>query len=152
MATLRNKANIGLAMMVLLAITLTTGIILHLKKHGILIEPRYVIKIIHWLCGFAMSLLAFVHWRQFERALTAMRNKVKWFHASTTLLKIMLILTVATGAVKLLSPVKIPHLGLWHYGMGIIMGIAAVAHLFRGIPSWNRMRKAGKQAVAPHQD
>lgn len=141
MANLRQKANMGTAMMILLAVTLIAGVTLHLKKHGILIEPRYAIKIIHWLCGFTMCGIAFVHWRQFDKALTAVKNKVKWFYASTTLLKLMLVMTVLTGAVKLLSPVKIPHLGLWHYAFGIVLGLSAIIHLVRGVPSWMRMRK-----------
>lgn len=141
MANLQQKANVGTAMMILFAVTLLSGIILHLKKHGILIEPRNVIKIVHWTCGFAMGLLAFVHWRQFGKVLSAMKDRVKWFYASTTLLKVMLILTFATGAIKLLSPIKIPNLGLWHYGMGIIMGITIIIHLIRGIPTWKRLYK-----------
>lgn len=141
MANLKQKANMGTAMMILLAVTLITGVTLHLKKHGILVEPRYVIKIIHWLCGFTMCGIAFVHWRQFGRALTAIKNKVKWFYASTSLLKLMLVLTFLTGLVKLLSPVKIPDLGLWHYAFGIVLGVSAIIHLVRGVPSWRRMKK-----------
>lgn len=142
MASFRQKTDIGMAMMILFAITIITGIILHLKKHGILIEPRAVIKVIHWACGFGMSVLAAIHWKQFNKALSALKNKVRWFYASTSFLKVFLILTFATGAVKLLSPVKIPHLGLWHYGIGIIMGVTAIIHLLRGIPAWRRIRKA----------
>lgn len=133
-----------MAMMILFAIILSSGIILHLKKHGILIEPRYLIKIIHWSCGFAMGVLVVVHWRQFGKVLSAMKSKVRWFYVSTTLLKLMLVLTVASGAVKLFSPVKIPHLGLWHYGFGVVMSIVAIIHLFKGIPYWNKIRKAAK--------
>ena len=141
MAALRQKADMGTAMMILFAATLITGFTLHLKKHGILIEPRYLIKIIHWLCGFAMCLIAFVHWRQFGKALTAIRHKVKWFYVSTSLLKVVLVLTLLTGSVKLLSPVKIPNLGLWHYAFGIATGVTTIIHLVRGIPTWRRIKR-----------
>lgn len=141
MANSRQKADIGMSMTVLLGVTLITGVILHLKKHGVLIEPRSVIKMTHWICGFAMIVLAFIHWKQFDNMLSAMKGKFKWFYATTTLLKITLVLTLLTGVVKLFSPVKIPHLGLWHYGLGIAMSVLAVIHLFCGIPCWNRLRK-----------
>lgn len=141
MANSRQKADIGMSVTVLLGVILITGVILHLKKHGVLIEPRSVIKMTHWICGFAMSVLAFIHWKQFDNMLSAMKSKFKWFYATTTLLKITLVLTLLTGVVKLFSPVRIPHLGLWHYGLGIAMSVLAVIHLFRGIPCWNRLRK-----------
>lgn len=144
MATLKQKTNIGMAMIILFAITIITGIILHLKKHGILIEPRVAIKIIHWICGFALCGLTIIHYNHFNKNLSAMKNKVRWFYASTSFLKIILIITFVTGIVKLLTPVKIPHLGLWHYGIGIVMGVTTIIHLFRGIPLWNRLSKANK--------
>ena len=51
---------------------------------------------------------------------------------------ILFIATLLTGTVKMLSPVKIPHLGLWHYGIGIAMAVTVVIHLIRGIPALNR--------------
>ena len=144
MTSLKLKSNIGMTIIILFAITLISGIILHLKKHGLLIEPRDLIKIIHWVCGFAMSVFTIVHWKQFNKMLSALKNKVKWFYVSTSILKTIFLLTLVTGARKLLSPVKIPHLGLWHYGLGIAMSILIIVHLFRGIPAWIRLRKACK--------
>ena len=40
MATPKSKANVGMALIILFVITLATGVILHLKKHGILIEKE----------------------------------------------------------------------------------------------------------------
>ena len=144
MTSLKLKSNIGMTIIILFAITLISGIILHLKKHGLLIEPRDLIKIIHWVCGFAMSVFTIVHWKQFNKMLSALKNKVKWFYVSTSILKTIFLLTLVTGAIKLLSPVKIPHLVLWHYGLGIAMSILIIVHLFRGIPAWIRLRKACK--------
>ena len=70
-----------------------------------------------------------------------MKAKFLWFWGDTLVVIVFICLTIITGAVKLLSPVKIPHLGLWHYWFGIIMTVAVIVHLFRGIPSWNRLRK-----------
>ncbi|WP_289855831.1 hypothetical protein [uncultured Muribaculum sp.] len=47
---------------------------------------------------------------------------------------VMLAIVFLTGLVKLLSPVKILNLGLWHYWLGIIMSVAAVIHLWRMLP------------------
>ena len=141
MATPKSKANIGMTLVILFAITLVTGIILHLKKHGIIIEPRSVIKIVPWIAGLLMVGLALVHGLQFKKMLSAMKAKFLWFWGDTLVVIVFICLTIITGAVKLLSPVKIPHLGLWHYWFGIIMTVAVIVHLFRGIPSWNRLRK-----------
>ena len=141
MATPKSKANIGMTLVILFAITLVTGIILHLKKHGIIIEPRSVIKIVHWIAGLLMVGLALVHGLQFKKMLSAMKAKFLLCWGDTLVVIVFICLTIITGAVKLLSPVKIPHLGLWHYWFGIIMTVAVIVHLFRGIPSWNRLRK-----------
>lgn len=144
MNTLKLKANIGMAMVILFAITLISGIVLHLKKHGLLIEPRDAIKVVHWTGGFAMCGLAIIHRKQFGQFLAALKHKAKWFYLSTRCLELLLTLVALTGAVKLLSPVKIPNLGLLHYGLGLAMGLAAIVHLLRGLPSWNRLRKTCK--------
>lgn len=141
MTTPKSKANVGITLVLLFAATLATGIILHLKKHGIVVEPRPVIKTVHWAAGFLM--IAFMAWHgvQFRKMLTAMKHKFAWFWGDTWVMIIFAVLTLVTGLVKLLSPVKIPHLGLWHYDFGIIMSVAAAVHLVRGIPSWLRLRK-----------
>ena len=141
MATPKSKANIGMTLVILFAITLVTGIILHLKKHGIIIEPRSVIKIVHWIAGLLMVGLALVHGLQFKKMLSAMKAKFLSFWGDTLVIIVFICLTIISEAVKMLSPVKIPHLGLWHYWFGIIMTVAVIVHLFRGIPSWNRLRK-----------
>lgn len=130
-----------MTLLVLFVITLATGIILHLKKHGIIIEPRPVIKTIHWLAGFSMVGFACWHGIQFKKMLSAMKTRFKWFWGDTWVVIIFICLTFVTGLVKLLSPVKIPHLGLWHYWFGIIMSVVIAIHLIRGIPGWNRLRK-----------
>jgi hypothetical protein len=138
---MKNKALIGLGLVITLAVTLLIGIILHLKSHGIIIQPRGVLKATHWIVGYAMTALLCIHWSQFHKMLTAMKKKFRWFYADARLLVVLFIATLLTGTVKLLSPVKIPHLGLWHYGIGIAMSIAACIHLVRGLPAWNKMRK-----------
>lgn len=138
---MKSKANIGIALVITFAVTLVIGIILHLKSHGIIIQPRGVLKTVHWIFGYVMAALLFIHWAQFQKMLNALKKKFRWFHVDTWLLIILFIATLFTGTVKLLTPVKIPHLGLWHYGLGIAMSITAIIHLVRGLPSWNRMRK-----------
>lgn len=141
MTTPKLKANVGITLVVLFIITVTTGVILHLKKHGIIIEPRSVIKVIHWVAGFLMVGFALWHGIHFRKMLPAMKKKFVWFWGDTWITIVFLVLTFVTGLVKLLSPVKIPNLGLWHYWFGIIMSVAIVIHLFRGLPAWSRLRK-----------
>lgn len=142
---MKTTANIGIALVLTLTVTMVIGIILHLKSHGIIIQPRDVLKNLHWISGYAMTVLLLIHWTQFRKMLNAMKNKFKWFYADTWLLIIFFIATLLTGTFKLLSPVKIPHLGLWHYWIGIAMSITALIHLVRGLPSWKRMRKSGRK-------
>lgn len=88
-----------------------------------------------------MTLLLIVHWTQFRKMLTAMKKKFRWFYADTWLLIVLFLATLLTGTVKLLTPVKIPHLGLWHYGLGLAMGVTAVIHLIRGLPALAKYRR-----------
>lgn len=141
MASPKTKVNVGITLLFLFVITLVSGVILHLKSHGIIIQPRSVIKVVHWVAGFLMATFACWHGIQFRKMLTAMKTKVRWFWGDTWIVILFMCLTVLTGLVKLLSPVKIPHLGLWHYWLGMIMSLAIIVHLFRGIPSLNRLRK-----------
>lgn len=144
---MKTKANIGMALIITFLVTLVIGVILHLKGHGIIVQPRGVLRIAHWIFGYAMTALLFIHWSQFRKMLNALKNKFRWFYADTWLLIILFIATLLTGTVKLLTPVKIPHLGLWHYAIGIAMSVTAVIHLVRGIPSWGRMMKSGKTSA-----
>lgn len=144
MASFKSKTNIAMALMVFFAITLITGIILHLKKHGLLVEPRAVIKILHWVCGLTMCALSVIHYKNSHKMLVALKHKARWFYFATYATEILLLLTFLTGTTKLLSPVKIPHLGLWHYGLGIAMSAVVILHLFRGIPSWIKYRTLTK--------
>ena len=138
---MNTKASIGTALVIAFAVTLIAGIILHLKSHGMVVQPRGVLKITHWIFGYVMTALLVIHWSQFHKILGAMKKRFRWFYADTWLLILFFIATLLTGTVKLLSPVKIPHLGLWHYWFGIAMSITALIHLRRGLPSWNRLRK-----------
>ena len=139
---MKTKTDIGTALAIAFAATLITGILLHLKSHGIIIQPRAFLKTAHWISGYAMSAFLLIHWIQFRKMLNALKQKFRWFYADTWLLIILFIATLLTGSIKLLSPVKIPHLGLWHYGIGLAMSIAAFIHLVRGLPAWHRMRKS----------
>lgn len=142
---MKRKADIGILLIITFVVTLITGIMLHLKGHGIIIQPRGTWKLIHWVIGYAMTVFFFLHWSQFSKMLNAIKNRFRWFYADTWLLIVLFIATLITGTVKFLSPVKIPHLGLWHYIIGLAMSVTAIVHLVRGIPAWYRMRKAAKK-------
>ena len=114
-------------------IVAVTGIMLHLKKHGISIEPRYVLKAIHYYAGYLFSLCALLHVQMCLPVLQKMKAK-PWFRRFTWILLGICAALLLTGIVKQFSPVKIPHLGLWHYWFGIIMIVTAVRHLWTALP------------------
>ena len=145
MKTSTQRAAVGTALIILILLTAVTGVILHLKKHGILIEPRAVIKVVHWCSGLLMVVAASIHGALLRGVFTKIRSVFRWFYADTWVVIIFLAATFITGFVKLLSPVKIPHLGLWHYWIGGIMMVAVAIHLVRGIPSLKRMIKASRK-------
>ena len=106
----------------------------HYKKHGIEIEPREVLKVAHAAAGFLMIACALCHvWftSKVFRIVAASRRIFRFF---TCLLEVVLFFVFATGLLKLLSPVRIPHLGLVHYWLGIIMTVSAAVHLFTVLP------------------
>ena len=141
MTTPRLKAKVGITLLILFLVTIVSGIILHLKKHGVIIEPRPVIKTIHWITGFLMVAFTCWHAQQFWKMFSNIRKRYLWFWYDTWAVIFFIGLTFATGLVKLISPVRIPHLGLWHYCLGIVMIVVVAIHLIRGIPGWNRLRK-----------
>lgn len=145
MTPINKKINVGMTLLTLFLITLATGIILHLKKHGIVIEPRPVIKYIHWISGFLMAGFTCWHGSQFWKMFVAFKQRFRWFWLDTIGVIAFTAATVLTGAVKLLSPVKIPHLGLWHYYLGLIMSALIIFHLVKGLPTLSKMMKAGKK-------
>ena len=57
----RYKRIIDTVLTACLVIVAATGIMLHLKKHGIVIEPRAVLKAIHYYAGYLFSLCALLH-------------------------------------------------------------------------------------------
>lgn len=142
MATPKSKAILSMTLVILFAITLVTGKFLHIKKHGIIIELRSVIKIVHWISDLLMVDFASIHSLQFKKIMRAMKAKFLWLWVDTWVVIVFTCLTFITGIAKLLSPVKIIHLGMWHYWFGIIMTAAVLVHLYRGIPSWNRLRRS----------
>ena len=114
-------------------IVAVTGIMLHLKKHGIVIEPRAVLKAIHYYAGYLFSLCALLHVQMCLPVLQKMKAK-PWFRRFTWILLGICAALPLTGIVKQFSPVKIPHLGLWHYWFGIIMIVTAARHLWTALP------------------
>lgn len=129
----RYKRIIDTVLTACLVIVAATGIILHLKKHGIVIEPRAVLKAIHYYAGYLFSLSALLHVQMCLPVLQKMKAK-PWFRRFTWILLGICAALPLTGIVKQFSPVKIPHLGLWHYWFGIIMIVTAVRHLWTALP------------------
>lgn len=139
MTIAHKKVQVGLTLAVLFLMTLVTGIILHLKKHGIIMEPRYIIKLVHCIFGVGMIILGCWHMMQFRKVLSSMKSSFRWFWYDTVALVVFAVLAFVTGAVKLLSPIKIPNLGMWHYVLGIAMAVFVFIHLVRGVPAWIKM-------------
>lgn len=129
----RYKRIIDTMLTACLVIVAATGIMLHLKKHGIVIEPRAVLKAIHYYAGYLFSLCALLHVQMCLPVLQKMKAK-PWFRRFTWILLGICAALPLTGIFKQFSPVKIPHLGLWHYWFGIIMIVTAARHLWTALP------------------
>lgn len=129
----RYKRIIDTVLTACFVIVAVTGIMLHLKKHGIVIEPRAVLKAIHYYAGYLFSLCALLHVQMCLPVLQKMKAK-PWFRRFTWILLGICAALLLTGIVKQFSPVKIPHLGLWHYWFGIIMIVTAARHLWTALP------------------
>ena len=116
-----------------LIIVLVTGIILHLKKHGLLIEPRSVIKVIHWCAGYIFVIMASWHFAIHKKWLGMIHAKQPLYWALLVSLPALVLLTFGTGTVKLLVH-GIRGLGMWHYWLGLIMSAALVLHISKALP------------------
>lgn len=139
--SLKQKGIIGIILIILFLITAVTGIMLHMKSHGIIFQPRGYLKIIHWVCGFAMTIAAYIHGKQFFKMLKGLRKRYKFFNAVTWVFIVAGVITFATGVIKLVSPVKIHGLGLFHYQAGLVMSVAALLHLIHALPTLPRYFK-----------
>ena len=129
----RYKRIIDTVLTACLVIVAATGIMLPLKQRGIVLEPRAVLKAIHYYAGYLFSLCALLHVQMCLPVLQKMKAK-PWFRRFTWILLGICAALLLTGIVKQFSPVKIPHLGLWHYWFGIIMIVTAVRHLWTALP------------------
>ena len=129
----RHKRIIDTVLTACLVIVAATGIMLHLKKHGIVIEPRAVLKAIHYYVGYLFSLCSLLHVQMCLPVLQKMKAK-PWFRRFTWALLGFGTAVLLTGTVKLLSPVKIPHIGLWHFWLGLFMIATAARHLWTAMP------------------
>lgn len=130
---MKKKWTDSLLVLTCLAV-MVSGIVLHLKRHGIVVEPRAAIKMAHWLTGAAMTVVFVAHYRACRRALSGMGRRYRFFPIVTRLLLWAFVAVALTGGVKLLSPVKIKDLGLVHYWCGIVMSVSALLHLIVGLP------------------
>lgn len=129
----RHKRIIDTVLTACFFIVAVTGIMLHLKKHGIVIEPRAVLKAIHYYAGYLFSICALLHMQMCLPVLQKMKAK-PWFRRFTWALLGFGTAVLLTGTVKLLSPVRIPHIGLWHYWLGLFMIATAARHLWTALP------------------
>ena len=129
----RYKRIIDTVLTACLVIVAATGIMLHLKKHGIVIEPRAVLKAIHYYAGYLFSLCALLHVQMCLPVLQKMKAK-PWFRRFTWILLGICAALPLTGIVKQFSPVRIPHIGFWHFWFGLFMIVTAARHLWTALP------------------
>ena len=55
------KIRINLLLTVAFVLVFVTGMLLHLKKHGVEFEPHEVLKVVHAAAGFLMIACALCH-------------------------------------------------------------------------------------------
>ena len=134
MKNLRSKTMVETLLFVCFAVVAVSGILLHLKKHGLVIEPRPILQAIHYYCAFVMLACSMLHLNFSFKSLRPMAKKRPWFARFTWLLLIALCATGLTGLIKFFSPVRIQGLGLWHYWCGMTMTVTAILHLCTVLP------------------
>lgn len=139
----------GMTLLAFFIISVISGIILHLKKHGMIVEPRAVIKMIHWISAYLMVLTAIIHSRQFWIPFLNHLGKHDCKGFNMCALIILIMAATITGAVKQFSPVKIHGLGLWHYWIGMLMSLSAIVHLVRGVPMLFKLIRATRYKQTP---
>ena len=71
----REKRYLDTTLTLLFAAVVITGIILHIKSHGYIIEPRPIIKAVHYCCGYLMSICLAVHAWIYSKLCAASRGK-----------------------------------------------------------------------------
>ena len=119
--------------MMLLALTvLVTGIILHLKAYGIVVEPRQVLKTVHYLAGFALAVFIIGHFATHAKWFVPVCERDPLYGTVFVLLIIAFLSTLGTGIVKLCAHVR--GLGLWHYWLGIAMSLLVIIHVSKAFP------------------
>lgn len=142
MHSIKLKTNTGILLLGFFIITLITGLVLHLKKHGILIEPRAVIKTVHTISGFTMAAFVTWHVRMFRQPFLHHLAARKSSGIISLIMIFCILGATATGLIKLIVPIKIHGLGLWHYWTGLLMSVAITLHLCKGLPLLIRMIQA----------
>lgn len=124
-----------LALIPLFALTLLTGIRLHLAghigHHGVLHNWAifHTVSSIVLLSGVAVHIKS--HWRWYKSLRKSFRNKKK----ITLILSVLFTVVVLTGGFLLLRE-NGPHTqtGIFHYKTGIIAGLAGIGHLIKRFP------------------
>ncbi len=144
MATPQSKVNVGLTSVILFFITLLTGLSLHVRTHSPHEEPHKVLIICHCAAGLLMVCFAGWHGIQFRKVLNAMRKRFLWFWFDTWIVILLICLAFLTGIAKIIVSSGATHMGLHHYVLGLVMSIAIIIHLIRGIPALNRLRKISR--------
>ena len=86
--SLRQRGILGIMLIILFLITAITGIMLHLKSHGIILQPRGVLKVVHWLFGLGLAIVAYLHGKQFFKMLIGLHKRFKFIKIETSIIKI----------------------------------------------------------------
>lgn len=137
-ATNRTKTTVGICLLFTLLVSATSGLILHSGTHAESVRPGNFLRTLHLVSGLGMAALLLLHILIYARMLWAMREKFRWFCFDSLLLGALTGVLAVSGFALLAGLVGLPHLGLWHYYFGMAMVLAAIVHLFRGIPALRR--------------
>ena len=126
------KINLGLLFSSLSSIV--SGILLHASGHAGNHSVWELLAVVHSVVSIAFLVLIVMHLKQHKGWLSSFRNKMR-IRTSQGLMFVILsllsILTICSGLLLLGIFSDHSPVGLWHYRMGIIFAVLAVAHVAR---------------------
>jgi hypothetical protein len=126
-----------LAMLIIALVVLVTGIVLHLKVYGVVVEPRAVIKVVHYVAGFLLVAMMVMHFAAHAKWYGPVCKAQPVYGAIIAVMGVVALATFVTGLVKLCAHVR--GLGAWHFWLGIALAVFVVYHISKGLPYVRKM-------------
>ena len=127
--------------------TIVSGFMLHKAGHFDTHEVWHGWAVAHIACSLLMLILAVVHiyahWSWYK---TLVKGKTKGKSILTMLLSVIFVVVVVSGIVMLFMTFA-PNtgIGLWHYVVGILLTLVAIAHIILRWKVLLKLKNAAKK-------